>query len=70
MNSSLKPVKLVAMEAVVVGICLIAFMQLVKYLYKTENEMVLLFIAGALFHIVFEYSGINLWYSIEYCKLR
>jgi hypothetical protein len=70
MNSSLKTVRLVAIEAIVVGICLVAFVKLVRYLYDPKDEMMLLFIAGVLFHIIFEYSGINLWYSIEYCKLQ
>jgi hypothetical protein len=70
MTSSLKSVRLITIEAIVVGVCLIAFVKLIRYLYDPKDEMILLFMAGVLFHIVFEYTGINLWYSIEYCKLQ
>ena len=74
---SKKSIGLVIMEASVVGVCLILLVYLVKqYIinmvpdisgYKYDIE--LFFIVGFLFHVLFEYSGINLWYSVEYCKL-
>jgi len=76
MWGSKKSIGLVIMEASVVGVCLILLVYLVKlYInmvpdisgYKYDIE--LFFIVGFLFHVLFEYSGINLWYSVEYCKL-
>lgn len=69
MTLSLKPISLIFTEAVVVGIFLILFVKSIRYIYEPKDEMIILFLAGFLFHIAFEYSGINLWYSLEYCKL-
>jgi len=76
MLGSKKSIGLVIMEASVVGVCLILLVYLVKrYInmvpdisgYKLDIE--LFFIVGFLFHVLFEYTGVNLWYSVEYCKL-
>lgn len=74
---SKKSFTLVLTEAIIVGIFLVGFVKLVKqfllpHIYNFsgyKNEIELYLIAGFLFHIIFEYSGINLWYSKEYCKL-
>lgn len=75
--TSLKPVNLVLIEAVVVGILLIGFVKVIKdYLLQYipnisghKESIELFFVAGFIFHIVCEYTGINLWYAKEYCKL-
>lgn len=63
-------------EASVVGLGLIVLVYLVSYIknyipnitgYKDQIEF--LFIVGVLFHLIFEYTGLNLWYAKEYCKL-
>lgn len=63
-------------EAFVVGICLVLLVYLVRQFinyipdisgYKNDIEFYL--IVGMLFHILFEYTGLNIWYSKEYCKL-
>lgn len=74
---SMKPLTLVLTEAIVVGLFLIGFVKLVKTYILPQipnisgqpENIELYFIAGFLFHIVFEYTGVNLWYSREYCKL-
>lgn len=72
---SSKTLKSVLFEASVVGIGLVVlfyiFKQLDKYIpdlfgYK---EIQTLFIVGVLFHILCEYTGINVWYAKDYCKL-
>jgi hypothetical protein len=70
---STKPVFTVIIEAIVVGAGLIAFVYFVEtYLSKylpdiIQNKKVQnIFISGFLFHIIFEYSGINLWYAKDY----
>lgn len=73
MNSP-KTITGVLIEAAIVGVCLIAFYFITKYIikffeFKVTELSVLLFITGALFHLVFEYTGLNAWYSREYCKL-
>ncbi len=72
-----KSFTLVLTEAIIVGAFLIGFVKIVKdyilpripNLSGYKNDIELYLIAGILFHIAFEYSGINLWYSKEYCKL-
>lgn len=75
-NVSKKEIKTVIIEALVVGSLLIGIVKLVNdYLLKyipniTGNKNIeLLFVSGFLFHIICEYTGINMWYSKEYCKL-
>lgn len=66
----------VALEAVVVGALLIGIVKIVNdYLLKyipniTGNKNIeLLFVSGVLFHLLCEYTGVNMWYAREYCKL-
>ena len=75
-NVSKKEIKSVIIEAIVVGLLLIGVVKLVSdYLLKyipdiTGNKNIeLLFVSGFLFHIICEYTGVNMWYSLEYCKL-
>jgi H+/gluconate symporter-like permease len=72
-NSSLKPFSTILIEAVVVGVGLVivynitdAFM---KYMKLTTQQYVILFLAGFVFHVLAEYSGVNLWYAKQYAKL-
>lgn len=69
-----KDVSLVLFEAVVVGVGLILIYELVKQIIKQtgmkeQSNLVILFVSGALFHLVCEYTGVNQWYSEKYCKL-
>jgi len=72
---SKKPILTVIVEAIVVGAGLIAFVYFVEtYLSKyapnvIQNKKIQnLFLSGFLFHIVFEYTGINMWYAKDYQK--
>ncbi len=76
MNLSKKTITAVLVEAVVVGICLILFGNLVVYfkdyipnISGMKDKIEVYFIIGFVFHIVFEWTGINLWYAQEYCKI-
>jgi hypothetical protein len=59
-------------EATFVGTLLVAFYLFTSGISKSmkcSGQICLLIdiaIAGFLFHIVFEYTGINKWYSIDY----
>jgi di/tricarboxylate transporter len=69
---SSKTIGLVFVEASVVGIFLILLVYIVKQFEKylpIKSEILILFLAGFLFHSIFEYTGVNAWYSKEYCKL-
>lgn len=73
---SKKSITTVLIEAVVVGICLILFGNLIAYfkayipnISRMKDKIEIYFIAGFVFHIVFEWTGINLWYAKEYCKI-
>jgi hypothetical protein len=76
-NLSLKPFTLILTEAIIVGIFLVGFVKLTKeYILphipnvSGQKENIELFlISGFIFHLAFEYTGVNLWYSKEYCKL-
>ena len=76
MNGKGKEIKTVIFEATVVGILLIIIFKLVNYYLfdyipniTVSKNIELLFISGFLFHIICEYTGVNIWYSKEYCKL-
>ena len=65
----------VLVEAIVVGLllvllCFILFLISDKDpLSRSYLDYILIGIAGSLFHILCEYSGINVWYSKNYCEL-
>lgn len=77
MSLSKKSITLVLTEAIIVGILLVGVVKLTKnYLLPhipdlsgQKQSIELFIIAGFLFHIACEYTGVNLWYSKEYCKL-
>lgn len=67
-----KPVTTVIIEALIVGICLLGFTKLVESFIITStvkidmDMMKVIFLSGFLFHIVFEYTGLNFWYAMNY----
>jgi len=50
------------MEAVVVGVMTSALFYSLKYLNTGLTTPWLLFLTGALIHIVFEFAGLNEWW--------
>jgi hypothetical protein len=65
-------------EAPIIGILLvilfsitIIILQLIPLLKKNHNLNMILsvFISGALFHIICEYTGLNVWYSKNYYNI-
>jgi len=52
----------VFMEAVVVGVMTSALFYSLKYLNTGLTTPWLLFLTGALIHIVFEFAGLNEWW--------
>lgn len=62
----MKPVHIVAIEAIVVGVGLIGFAFIAEKIFP-DNKYLMLFTAGVLFHLVFEYTTVNKMYSIDYC---
>lgn len=65
-------------EAPIIGILLvilfsitIIILQLIPLLKKNHNLNMFLsvFISGALFHIICEYTGLNVWYSKNYYNI-
>ena len=70
-KASKKPYINVLVEAIVVGICLVIFIEIASKIFgvfgmSTRN---IIFTSGVLFHLFFEYTGINMWYSKKYCEL-
>lgn len=70
--SSPKPVHVVAFEAVVVGLLLVLFVNMLSRVVPTSlgdnYEFAVLVAAGAIFHIVFEYFGWNKAYCKAYME--
>lgn len=75
---SKKSILNVLFEAIIVGVLLIVIYKILEYIKideyvnvseKIDKQIVLLFISGFLFHIICEYTGINIWYVKEYSKL-
>lgn len=67
-----KSIVSILFEAVIVGILLVALCAILFVINKTQlsiTNYALIGLAGSLFHILCEYSGINLWYSKNYCEL-
>ena len=65
-----KSILYVSLEASIVGALLILIYKLINLLFSKfiSNELVI-FISGFLFHFIFEFTGLNRMYSLEYCKL-
>ena len=66
----------IILEAVIVGVSMVFISLFIDkyfdvYLPKiTKIAMVDgVFYTGILAHFIFEYSGVNIWYSKEYCKI-
>ena len=53
----------VALEAFVVGILLVI---LYFILSRLAPPLVAVFLSGALFHLICEYTGVNAWYARTY----
>jgi hypothetical protein len=79
MELSKKSVLHVLFEALIVGILLIVIYMFLEYIKideyignisnKIDKQIVILFVSGFLFHIIFEYTGLNILYVKEYIKL-
>ncbi len=65
---SKKPIHLVLVESVIVGIFSIFFSNVVIN-FGVKNPITLFFASGFIFHLFFEYTGVNMEYSQQYCKL-
>lgn len=64
-----KKISTIMIEAIVVGVLLVFLFLLVDKIIPKAPKTALLFITGALFHIICEISGVNIWYVKEYAKL-
>jgi endonuclease V-like protein UPF0215 family len=56
----MRSLQTVMFEAIVIGVMNLVFFYSLSMSIK--NPMILLFISGALIHIVFEYLGLNEWW--------
>lgn len=61
----MKPVTTVLIEALIVGLLLVALYKFVS-MYTTPLPAV--FISGAVFHLLCEVTGVNKWYAETYFK--
>ncbi len=63
----------ILIEAIIVGLSFIVLANVIKFiipaLENKNNQIYLFFVTAFSFHIIFELTGINLWYALEYCNL-
>lgn len=64
-----KQILTISIEAIVVGALLVALYFAAKSVFPKTNEFVLVFAVGSAFHILFEITGLNVWYAKDYVKL-
>ena len=64
-----RPVSTVLMEAIVIGLMNLAIITALAKVGTKIDTPVLHLIAGALIHIIFEYTGGNKWWCTQTYKL-
>jgi hypothetical protein len=64
-----KDILRILFEALIVGLLLILVYNPINYILKGYDNNLILFISGSIFHIICEYTGINLWYVEDYNKI-
>jgi|LauGreDrversion4_2_1035121.scaffolds.fasta_scaffold311136_2 hypothetical protein len=55
-------------EAIVVGILFIVLFYAIEKVFPKFHKFIKLFVTASLFHIICEYTGINIWYVKDYNK--
>ena len=64
-----RPVNTVLIEAIVIGVMNVSIIYGIKQLNTNIENYLLYLIAGALIHIIFEYTGGNKWWCTQTYKL-
>jgi hypothetical protein len=64
----IKPFNVIFVEGIIVGILLLVLVVVLKGLFKTANNNLIIVGAGFLFHIVFQILGLNYSYVINYIQ--
>lgn len=63
-----RPVVNVAIESIIIGMMNVGIFYSLKYFTKLDLAW-LLFITGAMIHIIFEYTGGNKWWCTQTYKI-
>jgi len=65
-----KSIKQIIIEAIIVGILFIIIYNIINKLFFNKlDKMLLIFISAALFHIICEITGVNIWYVNNYYSI-
>jgi hypothetical protein len=64
-----RPLNIVLIEAIVIGVMNVSIIYGIKRLNTNIENYLLYLIAGALIHILFEYTGGNKWWCTQTYKL-
>ncbi len=64
-----RPIQIVILEALIIGIMNAVLILLVSKLNLKVDTPILYLIAGALIHLIFEYTGGNKWWCPQTYKL-
>lgn len=61
----------VSVVLVILFLIILTLTSYIEFLQKDHPKHMLasVFVAGGLFHLICEWTGLNVWYSKEYCKL-
>ncbi len=65
----MKPLTSVLIEAMVVGLGLVMLLFAVQRAIGSNVGFWGIFITGAVFHLLCEWSGVNVWYAKNYCSI-
>lgn len=63
-----RPVQSVLLESIIIGLMNVTIFYILKNI-KRLDTMWILFLSGALIHIIFEYTGGNKWWCEQTYKL-
>jgi hypothetical protein len=63
-----KSIEYVLFEASIVAVGLLLLVKIIQTMFPELSFEIVVLVSGALFHVLFEISGLNVMYALDYCK--